>query len=358
MKILYVDIAVDGHHKNYFLELINVNMQNQIKIIVPEYFECDCEQVIYYRNYANKKFIDYLYLMNAVKKEAKMFRPDIIHFLYGDYFYRFFGVGLLMLKEYKSVMTFHSIRRGKIHDLSLHYIFDKINMGIVHTRSLQNDLRKINIQNIDIVQYPYLGSIKPYNTNECKDKLNLNLNVPVLGVFGNTRHDKGLDLLLEALKIVGVDFQLLIAGKAEAFDADFINDKIIKYRNKVRLLLHYLPDEEMHCCVQACDIAIFPYRKIFDGASGPLIEAAFRKKRIIAPSHGSLAEMILEYNLGTVFEAENVESLAIKISEEIASNKIVDEVCINKFKNDVDPEKFRSSYQKVYQKICGGNNSC
>ena len=63
--------------------------------------------------------------------------------------------------------------------------------------------------------------------------------------LGGTRYDKGIDILLNALKDVQDNFKLIIAGKEEFFSREYIEKKIESYRSKVELNLKFLSNEEI-----------------------------------------------------------------------------------------------------------------
>ena len=67
----------------------------------------------------------------------------------------------------------------------------------------------------------------------------------------------------------------------------------------------------MMSCV---DIFVLPYRKEFDGASGPLTEAVVREKMIVSSDHGSLGKIVNSNHLGITFESENSKELEKALS--------------------------------------------
>ncbi len=50
------------------------------------------------------------------------------------------------------------------------------------------------------------------------------------------------------------------------------------YRNRVKLYLDFLTDEEFEMAIQAVDAIVLPYRKTFNGASGPLGEVWLKER--------------------------------------------------------------------------------
>lgn len=346
MKIAYVDIVLDGHHENYLKSLAQEN-KNSILIIPNEIQGLTNKQYIIESELLYKhplKYIKWIYKIRKILNEESV---DIVHFLYGDVFYRYFGIGLNKIKGIKIVATFHQIRRSIIKDISLKCIFRKIHKGIIHTDSLKEDLEKMRISNMYKIEYPQFNDLMNINTMQAKEKLKLPLNVPIIAAIGGTREDKGLDILIEALKNVHSDFHLLIAGQEISFDKTYISNHTDKYKKSVTTMLKYLTDEELENCLVASDIIILPYRKKFDGASGPLGEGVWLRKKIIGPNHGSLGKIINDNKIGITFETEKVSDLSRAIEECLNSEFIWSKEAEN-YRKKLDKDSFIYEYKKIY----------
>lgn len=174
--------------------------------------------------------------------------------------------------------------------------------------------------------------------------------IPVLLALGATRDDKGLDILLDALNFVNHDFQLLIAGKEESFSEEFIDEHTKKYSTKVTKLLKFLDDYKFAECLSAADFVVLPYRKCFDGASGPLGEGVVLGKTIIGPNHGSLGDIIEKNHLGYIFEAENINSLA-KVLDKALTRTMQHDKEYLAYQRMLDPEIFAEKYVELFMKV-------
>lgn len=351
MRILFVDTACDGHHPVYAKELIQASLDagNESVAILPETIDVPCSIVLFSRNLAEKKFKDYLYFLYWIVHTAREKKVDRIHILNGDYFYRFMGIGLGLLKKYRTIITFHSIRRGKLHDISLKRIFKKIDCGVVHTSKLEQDLLSMGIENVVHIEYPCFGMRQLRNPIECKRLVGADVHIPLLGAIGSTREDKGLDVLLEALEGVKSKVQLLVAGKEEYFNRSFIEEKVKGFSNKIILKLEFLTNDDLETCINACDIIVLPYKKIFDGASGPLVEGCYLRKKIVASSHGSLGVTVSENHLGITFESEDPDSLRCAIEEAVHNLDSGYDTVAESYRKSLDPRIFREAYLKLYQ---------
>ncbi len=346
MKTVFIDTEINGHHSYYMNKLIEG--QDDYKIILPkkvDFLPEENQYEVYYSN-SNKNPFFYLKWINKVNKILKKEKPDVVHFLYGDCFYRFFSFGLS--KKYKTVVTFHVVRRSRLRDISLKLIFKKISVGVVHTKSLKDDLLALNINNVEHIEYPNFSPQYCYTREESRNYFSIPGEVKTLLCLGGTRVDKGLDLLLEALKGIKKPFHLLVAGEPNSFNGDYIKKNTAEYKDSVTAYLKYLTDEEIFHAVNASDIMVLPYKRIFDGASGPLTDGAVLKKTVIGPSHGSLYGIISNNHLGYIFESENVDSLRGAIETALDEEFVLDETA-NAYSEALNPNCFKKRYEEIYE---------
>lgn len=351
MKILYVDVILNGHHKPYLKGLLNDPMNNMEKVLLIPKDEEDfgVKKYEYQKQYDYRKVRDYRQWLSEVVAVIKKEKPDVIHFLYGDVLYRHFGIGLNGLKAKKTIVTFHQFRRNRIVDMSLKCIFKKISYGIVHTEYLKKELNGIGIQNVVHIEYPQLYDFETETKEQACKYWKLDPNIPVLGVIGETRYYKGFDILLESLKNVDGNYQLLIAGKEGYFDRAYIDKNIENYKDKVTLALKFLSDKELCTAIAACDYVLLPYRKRFDGASGPLTEAVWARRLVIATDHASLGDIVDRNKLGITFQAENAQALTNAISEALNKKATWNETA-EKYRNKIELKTFQGEYRNLYSK--------
>ena len=79
--------------------------------------------------------------------------------------------------------------------------------------------------------------------------------------FGLIREYKGLDILLEAFRDLGEDYQLIVAG--EPYGSFEKYQRIIDAlpgKDRVHLFLHYIKDAEVKRYFSAADVTVLPYR--------------------------------------------------------------------------------------------------
>lgn len=346
MKIMYVDVAVSGHRIPYLTALVK-DTENEVIAVLPERVEgLDCKQIVCEFDNKNKTFQQHKKWISEIQKLAKEEQPEIIHFSAGDTFYRFFGFGLNKFKKYKKIITLHFVKSSFLHKFSLKIIASFADKIVLHSEYMKKQVESFGIKNTCHIEYPVFGG-NLCDENEAKSYFNLKPDVPVIGCIGGTRYDKGLDILLDALKTIKEPFQLLVAGKEEYFKEDFIKEQTVSFNDNVNLALRFLTEEELMYAMNATDIVVLPYRKEFNGASGPLGEGVALDKCIIGPAHGNLKDTIEKNHLGYTFESENSVELSNVLTVVLKKEFIIDESYKN-YKKSLSVSSFKESYNNVY----------
>lgn len=162
--------------------------------------------------------------------------------------------------------------------------------------------------------YDHFGNIIP--RAEARKHLGINPDDRVLLFFGFIRKYKGLDILLQAMKMVVrnpeyKDLKLLIAG--EFYDdeknyADQLNDPDLVPH--LILHTHFIPDSEVKYYLSAADGTIQPYRNATQSGVTPL--SYHFEIPMIVTNVGGLPSMVPDMKAGLVAEP-NAEDLAKKI---------------------------------------------
>lgn len=351
MKVLFVDVEIDGHHLPYLNALCKV-VEDPI-ILLPQNIQIVKGKLYIFSEHETLcNFFDYLRWIKKIHLVASRECVDIIHILTGDNLVKFFGLHLKCLNSRKILITFHHFRYSILRNFSRRRIFQKICFGVVHTKTLQTNANLSGINNIFQIEYPQFEKIKKIDISISRSYFNIPCDkVPVLAAIGGTRIDKGLDILLAALVKINRPFYLLIAGKEEDYKIPFIQKMIYPYRKNVFLALRFLNENELNLAFNAADIVILPYRQSFDGASGPLVYAVQLKKCVIGPNHGSLGELIKENHLGNIFITGDIDDLAATIEKQIDEPYQQDKVA-SEYVNKLNVKLFQSNYWDIYNKMC------
>lgn len=357
MKVMYIDIEINGHHETYLRALTSIPGKENVLVLPQKLPEFEDKQYVFQKtNFYKKNLREYYRWTREIKNIIKVEHPDIIHFLYGDVFYKFFGLGLEGLRrQYKVVNTIHALKKGRIGLLSLNRIANRSSVCVFHTDAIIQSVKEFGINNIAHIEYPQFLLGFMVNRETAREYYGIKSTAKVLGCIGGTRYDKGLDVLLKALQTVRGDFELLIAGAEDAITKDEIEKLSVSYKEKVHLHLSYLSNEELEMAFCATDFIVLPYRKSFNGASGPLGEAVGKEKIIIGPNHGSLNQIIEDNHIGYTFETENVLDLAETIQCALTQAFRYDAVAM-RYKNSLGVDDFIKKYEQIY-KMCSLKNT-
>lgn len=128
--------------------------------------------------------------------------------------------------------------------------------------------------------------------------------------FGRIIKYKGLDILLEAMKIVVTQMphlKLVIAG---AGDTKPYANLLGELEENLELHLYQIPDNEVEKLFNACDYVVLPYTEASQSGVIPL--AYSFAKPVIASAVGGIPEQVTS-GTGMLVEAGNVDELAAAI---------------------------------------------
>ena len=164
--------------------------------------------------------------------------------------------------------------------------------------------------------YDNFGEI--ISKKEARNKLGINIKDKIILFFGFIRKYKGLDILLNAMKILKskynvTDLKLLIAGEFYEDEKNYeelLNDPAIK--DSLILHTHFISDSEVKYYLCASDCVIQPYRNATQSGVTPL--AYHFEKPMIVTNVGGLPSLVPDKKVGLIAEP-NAESIAKKIIE-------------------------------------------
>jgi glycosyltransferase involved in cell wall biosynthesis len=148
-----------------------------------------------------------------------------------------------------------------------------------------------------------------YTRESARAKLGLQGEVALF--FGYVRHYKGLDLLLAAWPRVRAHrpVTLVVAGEFYEDAAPYrARARAAGGDDAVRLLDHYLPDEEVEAVFKAADVVVLPYRSATQ--SGVTHVAYALGVPVILTDVGGLGETVRGEETGLVVPPESPEALA------------------------------------------------
>ncbi len=348
MRILYVDISLNGHRIGYIKAF--QKLDNDAFCLIPKKTpEIKMHQFEIQSEFKKKRsFNSYRAFIFEIASLVEEHKIDTVHILCGDALYRYFGIHLDKI-GCDLVITYHHMQFNFIKKISIRQLFKYSKHGVVHTASLFDTLAKIGVQNKHHIEYPMLDEISQLTVTEAKGKFGIKDADIVIGVIGGTQKYKGLDVLIKALNTINSRCTLLIAGVVREYDEQYIRRNLRNNNINLALKLRGLTDMEFADAIQASDIIVLPYKKEFDGASGPLVSGIFHKKIILASNHGSLGRLVNSFELGKTFESENACSLATILEMMLKNLPKISQKALE-YADDVNVENFLKHYCNLYSK--------
>ena len=201
--------------------------------------------------------------------------------------------------------------------------------------NIQPDARYTVIQH---PLYSHFGQKLPREIAE--ERLGLEHGKKNLLFFGLIRDYKGLDILLEAFRMLpGYDWQLIIAGEPYgSFDKYQKIIDTIPENERIRMSLKYIKDSEVTDYFSAADVAVLPYRSATQ--SGISSVAYHFEVPMIVTDVGGLKETIGDTATGLVSPEISPEAICKEILR-FFSNPAIRERCIS----NIRIEKERLSWK-------------
>ena len=341
MKIYLVDNANDGHHKVYQDTLNKIN-NTQILNKIIKFTDLKENFIKAYKE--RSTFFKYV--------NSKTNKVDIIHLLYIDSLYKCPLIDKKLNRDKKYIGTLHWVPKDAFRQNLLKRFSKKIELIIVHSEFLEEELNKIGIKNVKTIEYPSFININNKNIKkdkELKDKI-------VISCLGGTRKDKGLDILSEAFKFIDSKCKEKIVFNICGIEQDIKYDDIMMSakENNINVICKnkFLTEEEYEEEIYKTDVILLPYRKIFTGNSGPMTDGIYADKFILGPNNGNLGYLIKKYNLGSTFIQENYNDLAREI-EKISQVEVKK---THKYKYELSIDKFNEKYTDIYNYLEKGKN--
>ncbi|MEP7252445.1 MAG: glycosyltransferase family 4 protein [Ginsengibacter sp.] len=185
--------------------------------------------------------------------------------------------------------------------------------------------------------------------DEARQKLSIDLNEKVILFFGFIRKYKGLDILLNAMKILRNDPQtenikLLIAGEFYGDEKNYtalINEPSIK--NNLIVHTQFISDSLVKYYLCAADCVVQPYRNATQSGVTPL--AYHFEVPMIVTNVGGLPSLVPDKKVGLVAEP-NAESIAQKIKEYF---EIGEEYFIPHLREEKQKYSWKSMIRKIIE---------
>ena len=142
-----------------------------------------------------------------------------------------------------------------------------------------------------------------------QDALGLDPQKRTLLFFGLIRDYKGLDLLIDALPLLGEEYQLVIAGESygsfEKYQAQIAASGCA---DRIHVFNRYIDDEEVPQFFSAADLCVLPYKSATQ--SGITAISLHFDLPVVATPVGGLAESIEKPGIGLMTSAISADAIA------------------------------------------------
>ena len=202
------------------------------------------------------------------------------------------------------------------------YCFKPVDAFVTMSEKVLTDLKTITAKPSKQIVHPLYDNFgEALSKEEAKRHLGISVDENVILFFGFIRKYKGLDLLLNAMKLLKEHTlngsfkgcKLLIAGEyyedKQQYD-DLINE--LDIADQLILRTDFISDSEVRYYLSAADFVIQPYRSATQSGVTPL--AYHFEKPMLVTNVGGLPSLVSDGKVGLVAEP-NPESIANKIVE-------------------------------------------
>lgn len=279
-------------------------------------------------SFLRPKILKYAYHLAKYFYNALVTRPGcdvkVVHLLFPFYLTDLLVVNRLKRQGKKVVLTVHEVfphkpfLGGRADRDMMKRIYGKADVLLAHTRSLKKeleDLFSLTPDGIYVVPHGYFAlPPSPLDASALKGKYQVPLDKKVLLFFGSIRENKGLDVLLGAMRELKKDYFLLITGEAAGaseISAEHYRAMIKEYRitDSLAWVEKYISDEEAAEFFKIADAVILPYKKSFHAQSGVVNLAAGFDRPCVVSNVGGLGEIVRDYAMGVVVEPEDADAL-------------------------------------------------
>jgi len=277
-------------------------------------------------NMARRQHVDVFHNLYFERSELAVlvstFRRALPFKFFGSMFWPYFSH--LPRQQMPAVTRlYHRVNQWALERLMQERILDAL---FVHTCAIREQLIKgyrISPDKVIVIPDPVPELALPPK-QETRRQLGIPEDARVLAFLGELRHDKGPDLLLEALPQLDTEWWSIIAGSPKDVTIkDIVHcKKQLPFPDKLIADLAFISDERLGQYLAVADVVILPYRTSFRGTSGILNHAAAAGKPLIATDVGEIGRLVRQHGLGIVIEPESPRSIIDGLSSIACSDSI------------------------------------
>ncbi|HVN49173.1 MAG TPA: glycosyltransferase [Bacteroidota bacterium] len=280
--------------------------------------------------------------------------PDAVIFKYWlPFFGPCFGTICRMVKFHRKTKIIaicdnvlpHEHRPGD--KIFTRYAFGVVDGYIVQSDSVEKDLTKLiahpQYKKVAHPIYEIFG--EPLSKQAARERLRLTEEHIIL-FFGYVRRYKGLDVLLEAMKLVQHRQKIKLMVVGEFYDDEHSyreQAEKLELHDTVQFVSEYVSNDHVAEYFSAADCVVLPYRS---ATQSGIVQIAYNfNKPVIVTRVGGLAEIVPDGIAGFTVPPENPQALAEAIL------KFYRENCEQQFSTAVQHEKQKYSWDHVVHAI-------
>lgn len=220
------------------------------------------------------------------------------------------ALALARLAGIAVVYTVHNIeqhegQRARLNRWANRWIFRTADAVHVHDACVADEVaaRFGRARGIYVVPHGnYVGAYPAHSSREeARQWLGLGASDVGFLFLGQIRPYKGIEELIAAFRrLVDVDCALIVAGHPQ--DQDYADEiaQMAKSDERIHLRLGYVPDQDVHRYMLACDVCVLPYRQVT--TSGAALLAFSFGLPIVAPRMGCFEDLVGEKR-GVLYDA-------------------------------------------------------
>jgi beta-1,4-mannosyltransferase len=237
---------------------------------------------------------------------------------------------IVRLMGIRIVWTTHDIKNHKNRNMRIDRIGTRVvawmaEAIIIHCETAKKQVMKtFKIRSPDKVFVVPHGNYVDYYQNdigrkEARKLLGLSHSSTVYLFLGWISEYKGVPEMIDAFKRLDRnDTQLVIAGKTSSDSLDHLIKTKIAHADNIHYKPGFVPDAEIQVYMNACDVAVFPYRDIL--TSGAVLLAMSFARACVAPRKSCLGE-VLDDEGGFLYDCNNEEGLIGAMRSAAGQNK-------------------------------------